>query len=107
MLWAACCIGFFGFMRCGEFMLPDPTPFDAGKHLTAADIAVDSHHDPTMVSVRITQGHGNPLLGMLKLDLVLKGIHRIKPNQSQARLPVTPSIMAKIKGILDRSLQTG
>ena len=53
MLWAACCIGFFGFMRCGEFMLPDATPFDAGKHLTAADIAVDSHHDPTMVSVRI------------------------------------------------------
>ena len=47
MLWAACCIGFFGFMRCGEFMLPDATPFDASKHLTAADIAVDSHHDPT------------------------------------------------------------
>jgi hypothetical protein len=53
MLWAACCIGFFGFLRCGEFMLPNATPFDTSTHLAASDITVDSHHNPTMVAVRI------------------------------------------------------
>ena len=32
MLWAACCRGFFGFLHCGEFMLPDSTPFDHSLH---------------------------------------------------------------------------
>lgn len=53
MLWAACCTGFFGFMRCGEFLLPDSTTFDASPHLAVADVAVDSHQIPTMVAIRI------------------------------------------------------
>ena len=55
MLWAACCTGFFGFLRCGEFMLPDSTTFDHSIHLTPADVAVDSHQTPTMVAIRIKQ----------------------------------------------------
>lgn len=55
MLWAACCTGFFGFLRCGEFMLPDGTPFDSSTHLAVADVAVDNHQVPTMVAVRIKQ----------------------------------------------------
>lgn len=53
--------------------------------------------------LHVTQGHGNPLSNTLKLDLVLKGIHRIKPNQKQPRLPVTPYILIRIKGVLDHS----
>ena len=38
MLWAACCTGFFGFLRCAEFLLPDEGPFDPSLHLSLADI---------------------------------------------------------------------
>ena len=52
MLWAACCTGFFGFLRCGEFM-PDSTKFDSSTHLSVSDVSVDSHQNPTMVAIRI------------------------------------------------------
>lgn len=53
MLWAACCLGFFGFLRSGEFTLPSASAFDATKHLTAGDVAVDSHTNPTILAVRL------------------------------------------------------
>ncbi len=52
-MWAACCLGFFGFLRCGEFILPDATPFDETAHLTSADVAVDSHTNPTLLAITI------------------------------------------------------
>ena len=44
MLWAACCLGFFGFLRAGEFTV-DGT-FDPALHLTMADIQIDSSTNP-------------------------------------------------------------
>ena len=41
LLWAACCVGFFGFLRCSEFLVPDSTPFDPETHLTFEDIFLD------------------------------------------------------------------
>ena len=38
MLWAACCTGFFGFLRCTEFLLPDEGSFDLSLHLSLSDI---------------------------------------------------------------------
>ena len=40
MLWAACCLGFFGFLRAGEFTVNGT--FDPTFHLTMADVQVDS-----------------------------------------------------------------
>ena len=40
VLWAACCLGFFGFLRAGEFAL-NPT-----LHLTMAHVQVDSSTNP-------------------------------------------------------------
>ena len=38
MVWAACCTGFFGFLRCSEFLVPDGTKFDPNIHLSVADV---------------------------------------------------------------------
>ena len=37
LIWAACCTGYFGFLRCGEFLVPDGTQYDASIHLSLAD----------------------------------------------------------------------
>ena len=53
MLWAACCVGFFGFMRCGEFTVAAAATYDSSKHLSVRDVAVDNHTDPTMIAVTL------------------------------------------------------
>ena len=60
MLWAACCLGFFGFMRSGEFTTSSTTEFDPQVSLTPADISVDSHQDPTVLCVRLKQSKTDP-----------------------------------------------
>ena len=39
LTWAACCTGFFGFLRCGEFLVPDGAVFCPDIHLSIADVA--------------------------------------------------------------------
>lgn len=55
MLWAACLLGFFGFLRSAEFTTPSAAQFNSLIHLTAADIAVDNRSNPSMLSVHIKQ----------------------------------------------------
>ena len=38
MVWAACCTGFFGFLRSGEFLTPDDAEFDPQVHLGIEDL---------------------------------------------------------------------
>jgi len=44
MLWAACCLGFSGFLRAAEFTTNGT--FDQSVHLTAEDLQVDSSTNP-------------------------------------------------------------
>ena len=53
MLWAACCLTYFGFFRMGEIAVPDDTPYDPAVHLSPGDIAVDSRLHPSMLQVRL------------------------------------------------------
>ena len=51
MLWATCCLGFFGCLRAGKFTMNGP--FDPLVHLTVADLQVDSSTNPQSFRVFI------------------------------------------------------
>ena len=53
MFWAACFLGFFAFLRSGEFTIPLAQAFDPTVHLTAQDVAVDDLERPSCVIVKI------------------------------------------------------
>ena len=46
MIWAACCLCYFGFLRAGEMTVPGDQDFDEAVHLSVADIAVDDPISP-------------------------------------------------------------
>ena len=49
MLWAAFCLGFFGFMRSGEFTSPSQDSSEC--ILSVGDVAVDSRQDPQVLTI--------------------------------------------------------
>lgn len=57
LLWAACCLGFFGFLRAGEFTAGSP-PTTPG--ITVADVAVDRHRSPTLLRVFLRRAKTDP-----------------------------------------------
>ena len=58
MLWAACCMCFFGFLRSGEVTVSSMREYDQEAHLSEGDVMVDSVSKPTVVQV-------NPRLTLL------------------------------------------
>ena len=64
--WAACMLGYFGFLRAAEFTVPDLASFYPVSHLSVADIAEDSLQSPACLRVRIK---------VSKTDLFRLGCH--------------------------------
>ena len=60
LLWAACGLAFFGFMRAGELVAPSATSHDPSIHLCMADIAFDSSSAPSTLRVSIKQSKTDP-----------------------------------------------
>jgi hypothetical protein len=60
MLWAACCMGFFGFMRAGEFTVTSAQAADQDTCLSPTDVSVDNHTTPSMVKVHLKQSKTDP-----------------------------------------------
>ena len=84
MIWAACSLAFFGFLRCGEFTIPSDSDFDPQAHLTIDDIAIDNHITPSTICVRIKQSKTDPFregvyLFLGKTDKVICPIKGILP----------------------------
>ncbi len=57
MIWAACCLGFFGFLRCGEMTVPS---YDPSCHLSYRDLAVDHQDKPNTIKIRIKASKTDP-----------------------------------------------
>jgi len=60
MMWAACCLAFFGFLRVSEFTTPTQTAYDCTEHLSLHDIAVDSRQSPHLLRITIKQSKTDP-----------------------------------------------
>lgn len=65
MLWAAVCLGFFGYLRCAEFTVPSMLAYDKKRHLSQDD--VDLLTPPTILSISV-------LIKSSKTDQFGKGV---------------------------------
>ena len=57
LLWAAATLGFFGFLRAGEFTV---VPNSDQVPLTLGDVQVDSHANPTLLAVTLRASKTDP-----------------------------------------------
>ena len=55
MLWAACCLCFFGFFRLGEITCSTESSFDKDSDLAISDLALDNHTHPSFIVVKLKQ----------------------------------------------------
>ena len=53
-------MGFFGFMRAGEFTCPSSNQFDSEVMLTPRDVAVDQIQSPSLFAVTLKQSKTDP-----------------------------------------------
>ena len=60
MMWAACSLAFFGFLRCSEFTVPSQEGYSPAVHLSLQDISLDSRESPTKIQVRIKESKTDP-----------------------------------------------
>ena len=54
-------MGFYAFLRSGEFTCTTGNAFDPTLHITPEDIAVDSREKPTMMRIHIKQSKTDQL----------------------------------------------
>jgi len=60
LMWAACCLAFFGFLRSSEFTVPHQSEYDPDTHLSITDIKIDNIAKPMMVYVKIKESKTDP-----------------------------------------------
>ena len=60
MLWAVCCMCFYGFLRSGEVTLTSGRQFDPEADLSEGDVALDDLVNPTVVRVHIKASKTDP-----------------------------------------------
>ena len=60
MMWAACCLCYFGFLRAREIKVPSVTADDEGQHPSIVDVAVDSIVHPRTLKARIKASKTDP-----------------------------------------------
>ena len=93
-MWAACGLVYFAFHRSGEFTVPSQNSFDPNGALSPADIAVDDHSCPSIMSIKRKQS---------KTDRTRQGITLFVGRTGNQLCPITAmlsylAIRPKIEG---------
>ena len=78
MIWAACYLGFFGFLRVSEFTIPAQDQYDQSCHLSFNDVSLDSQDNPQMLRVSIKQSKTDPFCKGVDIHLGATG-HSLCP----------------------------
>ena len=60
MMWVACCMAFFGFLRSSKFTVPSQHCYNHNVHFSLSDITLDRRHSPTTVCIHIKQSKTDP-----------------------------------------------
>ena len=60
LIWAACCLCFFAFLRAGEMTTPDKGGYDPAVHLSFEDVAIDDPQRPSFVRLTLKQSKTDP-----------------------------------------------
>ena len=60
MFWAACSLGYFGFLYASEFTVPSLACFSPSSHFGVQDIAVDSPSAPSCMRLKIKASKTDP-----------------------------------------------
>ena len=60
MLWAACCVAYFGFLRSSEFTVQRQGRYDSSIHLSLSNIALDNRSSLSVVLIRLKQSKTDP-----------------------------------------------
>jgi len=48
LMWAACCMAFFGVLRFSEFMIPKQSAYDPLVHFSLQDVTLNNIKNPSM-----------------------------------------------------------
>lgn len=84
MMWAACCLAFYGFLRAGEFTSPGDTGFDPEANLGLRDLAFNRRAPPTRMRLTLRQS---------KTDPFRHGSEVFIGRATQGRCPVSAMLM--------------
>ena len=86
---------------CAQFSLPPLPASEQTLRLVAAELTQDLAHSRSYLSgvrnLHILSGMADPLPGALRLNLVLKGIRRVKATPPKVKLPVTPLVLRRLR----------
>ena len=55
MIWAACCLAYFGLLRVSEFTTSSPNHFDPSKDLLLSDIALNNQESPSLIQITLKE----------------------------------------------------
>ena len=93
MLWAACCLGFFGFLRAGELNCTHTKPA-SDTVLSLSDVAIDSRDTPQVLVVHLRHSKTDPLGVGAHLYLGRTGSILCPLTAVQGYSAIRPPIMA-------------
>ena len=66
MIWAVCCLAYFGLLRVSKFTVSSPNHFDPSMDLLLMDVAIDNRASPSLIQITLKQSKGTSLGKMRK-----------------------------------------